>query len=130
MSPFDSKSKNEMIVFSATFEVHDIAKTKFDISNLVCGLKEFFVISATKLSAGSQKKGMNTSECSYMKNYVISLYRIFLGGQQMTTTFLEVREEEDVHHTSQSTHTLHYKNKHKVNAMLNTNIYCLYKVKV
>jgi hypothetical protein len=66
---------------------------------------------------------MNTSECSYMnmhymKSYGISLYRIFLGVQHMMTTFLEIREEEDSHSTSQSTHTLHYKNKQKVNAML------------
>jgi hypothetical protein len=35
--------KNEMIVFSAIFEVLDIAKTKFDISNQLCDLKEIFV---------------------------------------------------------------------------------------
>jgi hypothetical protein len=132
MSSFDSKSKNEMIILDVTFEVLDIAKTKFDISNQLWGLKEFFVLSTTKLFAGSQKNGMNTSECSYMnmhymKNYGISLYRIFLGGQHMTTTFLEVRKEEGAHCT-QSTHTHHYKNKQKVNAMLNIITYFLYKV--
>jgi hypothetical protein len=34
------KSRNEMYVFSADFEVCDLAKTKYDVPDNLCGLKK------------------------------------------------------------------------------------------
>jgi hypothetical protein len=56
------KSINVMYVFSTEFDVSDLAKTKSDVSDNLCGLKEFFVLPTTKLFAGSHNKRMNFNQ--------------------------------------------------------------------
>jgi hypothetical protein len=61
------KSINGMYVFSTEFEVSDFAKTKSDVSDNLCGLKENFVLPTTKLFVGSHNRRMNLIEEYYVE---------------------------------------------------------------
>ena len=116
-------------------EIFDIAKTKSNIFNQLCGLEEIFVLPSTKLFAASERENMNACQCScphmyYLDNYGLSAHRKALGTQKMTLSCSEVHEVVAEHCKCSSTYAPFCKDKHKVNAMIKIQTNCFHKAKL
>lgn len=109
-----------MLVFPSVVGIFDLAKTKSDISNQLCGLNEIFVLPITKLFAGAQTKSTN------FKQRTLQTTRNDTYGRQKLMMLL-TKEDDLACCMLHQPHIPINRQENKVYSMLNINTYFSHK---